>query len=266
MIRIVFFDVDGTLMTNKQIPDSARRAISLLKQNSIIPVLATGRPEYEMKSVRETLGIDWAVTCNGAHIGQNGRTVTGTPFSKQQIQDWVHLAHTTPGHTLLLYGGEHIYSTKKIADCPHFTQADREIGFLEPQLVQKADELPEIYQCILFAPQDEEAPYTAHLQDQLYLHRWRTWALDLNPLGVNKATGVQKLLDHLNIPTSQAAAFGDGNNDLEMIQHVGLGIAMGNSSPELLAVASHVTRHVNEDGILHAVQHLILPNTNSPRS
>ncbi|TCP55472.1 hypothetical protein EV586_103124 [Tumebacillus sp. BK434] len=266
MIRIVFFDVDGTLMTDKQIPDSARQAISLLKEHAIIPVLATGRPEYEMHAVREQLGIDWAVTCNGAHVGRHGQTVTGTPFAKEQIREWVRLAQTTPGHTLLLYGGQNIYSTRAIADCPHFTAADREIGFLEPLPFEQAETLPEIYQCILFAPQEEEAPYTAHLQEQLYLHRWRTSALDLNPLGVNKATGVQKLLDHLNIPVEQAAAFGDGNNDLEMIGHVGLGIAMGNSTPELLAVAKQVTRHVREDGILHGVQQFILNRSCSLRT
>jgi Cof subfamily protein (haloacid dehalogenase superfamily) len=265
MIKVVFFDVDGTLMTGKQIPDSAKRAIRLLQEHEIIPVLATGRPEYEMRTVRESLGIDWAITCNGAHIGCQGRTVFGTPFSKAQIKEWVERAQNTDGHTLLLYGGQNIYSTKSIADCPYFSQADREIGFLEPLLVTRADELPDIYQCILFAPEEEEAPYLEHCADELYLHRWRPWALDLNPQGISKASGVKKLLEHFNLTPEQAAAFGDGNNDLEMIRYVGLGIAMGNSTPELLACAPHVTRHAREDGILYGVENLILQMQRSLR-
>ncbi|ASS76236.1 hypothetical protein CIG75_15665 [Tumebacillus algifaecis] len=259
MIRIVFFDVDGTLMTDRQIPDSARQAVSLLKEQGIIPALATGRPEYEMRAVCESLGIDWAVTCNGAHIGYQGNTIIGTPFSKAQIGEWVERAVHSENHTLLLYGGQQIYSTKRIADCPYFTEADHEIGFLEPLPVTTADELPDIYQCILFAPEEDEAPYIADGADKLYLHRWRSSALDLNPCGVNKSTGVTQLLDHLGLTREQAAAFGDGLNDLEMIRDIGHGIAMGNSCPELLACARYVTRHVQEDGILHGVKRWILP-------
>lgn len=261
MIRIVFFDVDGTLLSDKVVPDSTRQAISLLQAQGITTALATGRPEFELHELREQLSIDWAITCNGAHLGHRGQTVTGTAFSTERIDEWVELAQRTPGHTLLLYGAQHTFSTSSIADCPYLSQADEEIGFLEPIPVSEAGRLPAIYQCILFAPEEEASPYTERYADELYLHRWHPWALDLTPQGINKSTGVQLLLDRLGISHEEAAAFGDGKNDLEMIQHVGLGIAMGNSCPELLACARHVTAHVKDDGILQAVTNLILPKS-----
>jgi Cof subfamily protein (haloacid dehalogenase superfamily) len=254
-VKIVFFDVDGTLLHDKQIPDSAKKGIELLKQHDILPVIATGRSEYEMRPIRESLGIDWALTCNGSHIGHRGKTVIGTPFPQKWIVEWMELAREHD-HTFLLYGAENFYSNRP--DCPYFLQARREIGFMDPQTFEHPADLPPIYQCIFFGDETAEKHYTAGKADDLYLHRWRPWALDLNPGGINKKIGIQRLLEHLGLSPDQAAAIGDGRNDIEMIEYVGLGIAMGNACPELLQVADRVTRHAGEDGILHAVEQYIL--------
>jgi len=260
MIHIVFFDIDGTLMHDKQISETTVEAIELLKAQDILPVLATGRPEYEVKPIRERLGIEWALTCNGAHVGYNGRTITGKSFSRSLLRDWLAYAADDSGgrrHTFLLYGASKMYASRP--NCPLFLQAREEIGFAEPLSYDSPEELPEIYQCILFCPEEEALPYTKGREEELYIHRWRPWAVDFNPAGVHKAAGVQILLDHLGLRPEQAAAFGDGRNDIEMIRHVGLGVAMGNACAELIACADHVTRHAGDDGILHGVKTLILP-------
>lgn len=254
MIKIVFFDIDGTLLHNKKVPDSAKQALQLLKDQGILPVLATGRSEYEVRALREELNIDWAITCNGAHIGHRGRTVSGTSFAPELIKEWVE--RTPEHHSFLLYGAEKMFSTRP--ECPYLAQARQEIGFLEPVRFAKAEELPEIYQCILFCPEEDTAAYTNGHEDKFHPHRWRTWAIDLNPSGINKSVGIAKLLQHLGYTPEQAAAFGDGKNDIEMLQFVGRGIAMGNACPELLATAPYRTKAVHEDGILHGVQTLVL--------
>lgn len=254
MTKIVFFDIDGTLMVDKRIPESVPQAIALLKERGILPVLATGRSEYEIRDLRAELGIDWALTCNGAHVGYQGRTVRGKELPRERVAQW--LERLQEGHSLLLYGAERFYSTN--ANCPYFLQARQEIGFLEPLAATAADELPSLYQAILFCPEEQEAHYIGDHAEELNLHRWRTWATDLNPHGMNKSIGISALLDHLGFAPEDAAAFGDGKNDIEMLQYVGLGIAMGNACPELLAVAAHTTRHAREDGILHGVETMIL--------
>ena len=62
---------------------------------------------------------------------------------------------------------------------------------------------------------------------------------------------VEKVLEHYHIDRSEAVAFGDGNNDLEMLKAVGHGIAMGNGSDELKEIAEEVCGHVADDGIYH---------------
>lgn len=256
MIKVVFFDIDGTLLHHKQVPASARRGIELLKEQGILPVLCTGRSEYEVAPLRQDLGIDWAITCNGAHIGHRGETIHGTAFARDLLTHWWQQARTRERHTLLLYGAEQMFISRD--NCPYFLQAREEIGFLEPLKPQSIEEIPDIYQCILFCEQDEDIHYLQDRTDQAALHRWRTWALDLNPAGINKSVGIAALLRHLGLTREQAAAFGDGKNDIEMIQFVGTGIAMGNACGELLSVAPHVTRHIGDDGILHGIQTLIL--------
>jgi hydroxymethylpyrimidine pyrophosphatase-like HAD family hydrolase len=76
------------------------------------------------------------------------------------------------------------------------------------------------------------------------------------PRQVSKAYGIQKLMQSLGIDSSEAVAFGDGLNDVEMISHVGMGIAMGNGADKLKQVADFVARHVDEDGIEYGLKHL----------
>ena len=78
---------------------------------------------------------------------------------------------------------------------------------------------------------------------------WWDHAVDVIPLSGGKGAGIQKILEHYKLDRTEAMAFGDGNNDIEMLTAVGTGIAMGNASPELKAVADHICDPVTEDGI-----------------
>ena len=73
---------------------------------------------------------------------------------------------------------------------------------------------------------------------------------ELSIPGVHKADAIQVVLDHLGIDVADTLGYGDGHNDLEMLQHVAVGVAMGNAVPELLAVADEVTGTAAEDGLL----------------
>lgn len=71
----------------------------------------------------------------------------------------------------------------------------------------------------------------------------------------SKAQGIKALLKLLNIAPEEAVAFGDGLNDKEMLEVVGLGIAMGNSHKELMPFANYITSHVSESGIRKGLVH-----------
>ena len=76
-------------------------------------------------------------------------------------------------------------------------------------------------------------------------------AVDVIPASSGKGTAITKVLEHFGLDASQSMAFGDSQNDLEMLKTVGVGVAMGNATTLLKAVADDVCGAVSEDGIYH---------------
>ena len=80
---------------------------------------------------------------------------------------------------------------------------------------------------------------------------WWDRAVDIIPASGGKGMGIQKILDYYHLDRTEAMAFGDGNNDIEMLEAVGTGIAMENASDRLKAVADDICGHVARDGVYH---------------
>ena len=79
-------------------------------------------------------------------------------------------------------------------------------------------------------------------------------SFDLTLRGVSKALGISELVKNINKDIKDTIAFGDGRNDIEMLETVGLGIAMGNAVIEAKAVADYVTDRIENDGIEKALK------------
>ena len=80
---------------------------------------------------------------------------------------------------------------------------------------------------------------------------WWDCAVDIIPKGSGKGNAIKKVLEHFNFSEDEALAFGDGGNDMDMLQVVGTGVAMGNASDNVKAIADEVCGSVEEDGIFH---------------
>lgn len=81
--------------------------------------------------------------------------------------------------------------------------------------------------------------------------------IEISALGVSKASGIKKVCECLQIDLKAVMAIGDGHNDLEMLQTVGLGVAMGNAADQVKAVADATTTSNEEDGVAQAIQRFI---------
>ncbi|MBQ3327542.1 MAG: HAD hydrolase family protein, partial [Clostridia bacterium] len=79
---------------------------------------------------------------------------------------------------------------------------------------------------------------------------------EINKAGVTKALGMEKYLEHVGVPHEDSIAFGDGPNDLEMIQYAHTGVVMGNGTDNLKALADRVCGRIDEDGIYNGFQEL----------
>ena len=108
----------------------------------------------------------------------------------------------------------------------------------------------EVYQVMLGC---READYPAILDgvSGAKITAWWDRAVDIIPASGGKGMGIRKILEYYHLERSEAMAFGDGNNDIEMLEAVGTGVAMENASPRLKAIADDICGHVTQDGVYH---------------
>ena len=85
--------------------------------------------------------------------------------------------------------------------------------------------------------------------------RWYPLFADIIARGNSKSHGIDQMLAYYGIDLKDTMAFGDGGNDIPMLKHVGMGIAMGNAAPHIQAAADYITTSVDEEGIMQALKH-----------
>ncbi|WP_261808113.1 Cof-type HAD-IIB family hydrolase [Paenibacillus sp. N3.4] len=246
MYKIVFFDIDGTLINeDKQIPASTLEAVHQLKQRGIEPVIATGRAPYFIKPLAEQLGIDSYVCMNGGYAVYRGEPLYKRIIEKSSMEALVALA-AKHKHSLV-FEGEHAFFTDA-EEHPFVIGAVSSLKVDLPAYDPHFWKTNDIYQIFLHCEEADEHLYE-EMKSDFKLIRWHQHAIDVLPAGGSKAQGIAALLELIGLKPEDAVAFGDGLNDIEMLSFVGHGVAMGNSHPDLLPYADDVTTHVDEDGI-----------------
>ena len=85
--------------------------------------------------------------------------------------------------------------------------------------------------------------------------RWADDFCDILPEGGGKPNCLRQTLAHLGLTREQCIAFGDGGNDVTMLEYAGIGVAMGNACEEAKAAADYITEDVTHDGLAHALEY-----------
>ena len=114
-----------------------------------------------------------------------------------------------------------------------------------------------IYQIWAFVPEKEQQ-MLKNLLDECSITSWNDKAIDIIPKGGGKSTGMQAFLDEHGLERSETMAFGDGENDIDMLKYAGIGVAMGNAWPSTKKAADYVTDDIDEDGLYNALKHFEL--------
>ena len=254
--KILFLDIDGTILKpDHTYTDSTKVAIQEAKSNGIEVFIATGRPIIEIRELAEELQVESLIGYNGAYAIYQNEAIIDEPIGAGQIQEFIDIAKEND-HELVLYSKEKNY----------FTDMDRPIvkNFSETFLLRKnalfQDSVAEriIGGTALNLNESEAQLYEINPNIRMSQVNvdGATHAYDIIRRNVNKGEAVKKILDRLGIAREQAIAFGDGMNDVEMLQSVGEGFAMGNSHPDLFSYAKHRTTSVSESGIHNGLKKL----------
>lgn len=249
--KIVFLDIDGTILDHeKKIPVSTKKAVQELRENGVQVAIATGRSPRHAKEIIDALGITCFVSFNGSYVVHEGEVVHATPFENAHIEELVEFADIN-GHSLCFLG----------ADNEGFTVINEHTREALGSVLMNIGDLNEdyhkennIYQVITFHEGVDVELYRSNIAFVDFIP-WRNNAFDVLPKNGSKAAGIQALIKHIGYNIEDVYAFGDGLNDIEMLQAVGTGIAMGNAHDEVKVHADFVTKDVAEDGIYHGLKH-----------
>jgi len=253
-IKAVFFDIDGTLVSFKshQVPASAKMALAELRANHAKVFIATGRM-LPMITVVDDIAFDGYVTYNGAYcVDEQRKIIYSNPIPQDDLDALTRYMKTDLFPVAFMLKDEMVINciNDEVREMAHHVNVDLPRIEDPDETIKK-----EIYQLCLYVDHDKEQ----HIMQTVFKHcasnRWSPIFADVNMRINNKQTGIDRILEHYGIDLSETMAFGDGGNDIPMLKHVAIGVAMGNASDEVKAAADYVTDSVDDDGIINALRY-----------
>ena len=254
MLKAVFFDIDGTLLSHRtnSVPASALRALEALRQKGILTFMATGRHISMLRQLKalEGLRFDGVVSLNGQYCCDESGIIYHCPLETSAVAALLDYLKAHP-HPCILVEADRMYIN---FHSPLVEQVQAAIHSEMPELgdLDRGYTQP-IYQAILYMS-DEDLAKLPPLPG-IKLTRWNLGGADLIPSNGGKAAGITRLLEHYGIDKADTMAFGDGENDVDMFRAVGTAVAMGNACAEAKEAADYVTDDIDQDGIWNALVH-----------
>ena len=243
--KIIFFDVDGTLVPLKGAAwPRTLEALRRLHQNGIRLCIATGRAPMEVPKF-EGVSFDAFLTYNGSYCFTPEQDIFKNTIPTEEVATLIRNAAAL-GLPVALANTTRLAANGSEPDLEEYFA----IGGVELKIAEDFDAMAqgEIFQVLMSG---REAEYPAILKDveNAKIAAWWDRAVDIIPASGGKGIAVEKMLEFYGIDKSDSMAFGDGNNDIEMFRAVGTGVAMANASARLQAAATAHCRDVKEDGI-----------------
>lgn len=269
---MVCVDLDGTLLNTKhQVCTKSLKTLRLLAKKGVIIVVATGRPAFEAKKYAGLIGKQ------AYYLGSNG-TIAGAVSSEEIIFENV----LSPDHlnNLVTFSKVHrlnpIFSTanRLYVSSKRDYWMHRYFSFMSNKTLKHTVSLvknPLNIKEILMNANENAHKVIFYVSNMKKLKKMEPLlraqpgfetaitsgvCVEMTQKGMNKGTGIEKLSQHLGIKPSEVIAFGDSENDIEMLKVVGCGVAMGNATPHVKSVANQITKSNDENGIGSALEAL----------
>ncbi|MFJ7669197.1 Cof-type HAD-IIB family hydrolase [Lysinibacillus sp. NPDC097195] len=253
--KIIFFDVDGTLINYEDgcIESSTKKALQKLKNKGIRLVAATGRP-FSMCHTLQELGIETFITANGAYVQHGDQIIYASTIAQDIVKSVKAFADDNYNslsfftNQLSMNGVHHPATLQAMKE----TLSIAEYPPIDDNILNK-----QVYLMCLYVNNQDEKKYITQFP-HLKFERWHPMITNVLQVEVSKSIAVKAVLKHLKLRPEEAVAFGDGDNDIEMFKQVGYGVAMGNGSVALKNIADMITLKSTEEGIDYALQKLQL--------
>lgn len=249
MIKAIFFDIDGTLVSFKThaIPQSTLDAIHKVRENGTKVFIATGRPLPFVTNLGEMEYDGIISTSGGSCVTREGEVIFHETIDRKDLENLI--AYNTKYPLPIAFASEkEVFITERNDEVDEvYRLLDiRNLGDVRP-----AEDClkEEVMQIIAFFKEEDEPYIMQNILPHCEAFRWHPDFADIVKKGVSKASGIDIVLKHYDIKLEECMAFGDGGNDIAMLEHVPHSVAMGNASEEVKKHARYVTDSVDEDGV-----------------
>ena len=270
-IKCIALDLDRTTLNQDgRLSDGNRMALEYAISKGVHIVIASGRGFASLpKDVVSIPGIEYAITSNGASVYHipSGNRLMSYYMEPQSVRDILNLTAGRPIAYEAFIAGiayaeeDYVQNPAKygVANATQYIQSTRKpVPNFPNFMLEHSHELESID--LVVRSEEEKANLWALLQARvpdIYITSSVSQLLELSHRDAGKHSGVRFVAKQLDLIPAQIAAFGDGDNDADMLSYVGCGIAVANASPACLAAADQITTHHREDGVAYGIYHIL---------
>lgn len=256
MIRAAFFDIDGTLVsfTTHRIPQSTVDTLTAFHRRGGRIYISTGRPIAIVNNISQIEHlVDGYITFNGAYTFVGDTDICINAIPEEDVHAMLDDA-SKKDYTVLVCGKKNlaIHNYHEVFD-EVFVQG-LGVKNIDPSRPLDFIDREPILQLTPFFDIDTERKIMP-LMPHCVSARWNPRFTDITVRGADKGNALLELARHEHLDISECMAFGDGGNDISILRTAGVGVAMGNATPEVKAAADYVTSHVDDNGIANAFKH-----------
>ncbi len=260
--RLCALDLDDTLLNSHQeLSERNERAVRGILEKGVHIVLASGRIHSSAKRFADKLNLDAPIiSCNGAMVR--------TPISNE-----IWLDESIPGELCIpvmdyceqnnlqlnYYRDDVVYSKEYTSWLQLYHTRTKVPLKIIPDFYSQMRGLPSTKLVIVDSPERTDALtpiFKEMLGQHLYITKTTDEYLEFMPLQANKGSALRLVAERLGVDMSETLAFGDGHNDIPLLQAAGMGIAVGNAKAQLKAVAGRVIGHHDEDSVGIALEEI----------
>jgi Cof subfamily protein (haloacid dehalogenase superfamily) len=266
-IDLIVVDIDGTLLNSKhELSERNTTALKAAIEKGVKVVLATGKTRASANTLIEQLGLTTPGIYNQglAIYNPDGKIIYQKTLDPAVARQVITFAEDR-GFDVVAYSGSRLLvrtlkpGAEELAKLYHEPMPEA-IGALQNIL----DEMP--INKLIILKKDEPRKVTAlrwQLSMQLdgkgrLVQAMIPYQLEVLPPGSSKGVALKALLKEMNIASERVMAIGDGENDMEMVELAGIGVAVGDASQKLKDVADHVVANADDHGVADAVERFVL--------
>ncbi len=256
MIKAIFFDIDGTLISSSRpyMSEAVISGLNELKNKGVKLFIASGRHSLELEELKlnEQFEFDGYLLLNGGYCTVGDKVI----YENKINQDDICLMYEKikeKSYPILFIEKDKMYINRvdqRVRD------AQASISTMIPPISQEVN-VNQIYQVDPFVNQQELQDIisgTKHIK----VTKWHDYAYDIVPIDGGKGAAIEAIMRYYGFKKEELMAFGDGHNDIEMMEKVGYPIVMENGDETLKQLATYICKDSDHDGIIDGLRHFDL--------